>query len=94
MDYKIINNEEENRIEAIINSDRIGLIDYKISNNNILAVYHTEVNQEYEGNGIAAEMTKQLLNYIKEKKYKIKPYCSYTRVYIERNPEYQELVEK
>lgn len=94
MNYKIINNEEENRISAILDGKTIGLIDYEKINQDTIAVYHTEVDEEYEGNGIAAQMTKELIKFVKDKGYKIQPLCSYTKAFIERHSEYSELIFK
>lgn len=43
------------------------------------------------GKGIAARVTRQVLNYARENELKVDPVCPYIRVYIERNPEYKEI---
>jgi len=95
MDYKVIHNTEENRFEAKSDEGLIGLIDYHYTRDQkAMMVTHTEVNPEYEGRGIAGEMTKVLLEYAKENQLKILPICSYTRVYMERYTEYQDLLNR
>lgn len=94
MDYKIQHNNAEDRFEALGFDDTvIGLVDYCISEDGkTLIVPHTEVNKEYEGNGIAGALTKALLDYARLNSYKIMPVCPYTKTYIERHPDYSDLI--
>ncbi len=94
MEYKIENNEEANRFEARNKNQVIGLIDYRMTASDVMTVYHTEVSEDYEGQGIAAGMTKNLLEFLKDNGLKVRPLCPYAKAYIEKHPEYQDLVEK
>jgi len=91
-EYQIISKIEENRIEAVINEQVVGLIDfYQSRDSRTLIVTHTEVIGELEGQGIAGAMTKSLLEYACEHQFKVMPVCPYTRVYMDRHPEYDNL---
>lgn len=92
MEYKIINNVDNNRFEAKLDSEVIGLIDYELSEGNVLIVPHTEVNTKYEGQGIAGAMTKALLEFASVNSYRVLPICPYTKAYIDRHPEYHQLL--
>lgn len=92
MEYKIINNTNNSRIEAKLDSEIIGLIDYELSDDKIMIVPHTEVNTKYEGQGIAGAMTKELLEFAEASGYKVLPICPYTKTYIDRHPEYHKLL--
>ncbi len=92
MEYKIINNTSSSRIEAKLDSEIIGLIDYELSDDKIMIVPHTEVNTKYEGQGIAGAMTKVLLDFAEVSGYKVLPICPYTKTYIDRHPEYHKLL--
>lgn len=93
MDYKILNNQEKNQFEAVTEDKVIGLINYIIDKeDNTITVPHTEVNPEYEGQGIAGAMTQELLEYAKNKNLKVIPICPYTRTYIDRHPQYKDLL--
>ncbi|MDU1905517.1 MAG: GNAT family N-acetyltransferase [Dysgonomonas sp.] len=95
MEYEVKHNEKANRFEAVIGEKVIGLIDYMISSDKkLIIVPHTEVNSEFEGRGIAGEMTKVLLGYVRENNMSISPICPYTAAYITRHPEYQDLLDK
>ncbi len=93
MDYKVQHNIAENRFEVILDN-LISMVEYQIDKDGNMKVFHSEVPVALEGRGIAAAMTKTLLEYVKEKQIKVYPLCSYTRAYIDRHPEYRELVIK
>lgn len=57
-----------------------------------LALTHTIVPPQFEGQGIAAELTAATLEAIRSRGLRIVPQCSYIVRYIQRHPEWQELV--
>jgi len=91
-EYKIVHNEEKSRFEIVING-LTSVADY-IQSGNTIVVTHTGVPKELEGQGIAAAITKTLLDYARESGFQVKPLCSYTASYIMRHTEYQDLLEK
>ncbi len=93
MEYKIKHDSDENRFEALANQEIIGVVNY-YREDNVIVVTHTGVKSEYEGLGIAGALTKDLLSYITKNELKINPLCSYTKSYIDRHPEYQNLLNK
>ncbi len=90
MEYNIVHNEEKNRFETEVEG-LISVVDYK-KHDDVLLVTHTGVPSQLEGRGIAAALTKSLLNYIRNNGFKVNPICPYTKVYIERHPEYEDIV--
>lgn len=86
------NNPTKNRYEAFMGDKLVGVIKYRFESGFTLAVISTEVRSSYQGLGIAAQLTKTLLEEARANKYAINPLCSYTRVYIERHPEFQDLL--
>lgn len=93
MDYEVKHNLADNRFEASSGLLVIGVIDY-YRENNVLIVTHTKVQSEYEGLGIAAALTKKLLIYIAENNLKVTPVCPYTKAYIDRHPEFRDLIQR
>lgn len=91
MEYKISHNQTENRFEALSNQEIIGVVNYD-KEDDVIIVTHTGVEPEYEGQGIAGALTKEVLAYITKNSLKITPLCSYTKAYINRHPEYESLV--
>ncbi len=90
MEYRIEHNRAASRFEVRI-EEKLSLVDY-IKQENVLVVTHTGVPTELEGRGIAAALTKALLEYAKENGLKVKPVCPYTKVYIQKHSEYKDLV--
>lgn len=76
----------------IKDSDKISRLSYEKINDNTLNYYSTYVPDELRGKGIAAILTRFALDYAKENNFKIKPSCSYVRIFIERHPEYNSLL--
>ena len=53
---------------------------------------HTEVPAELEGHGIAGRLAKHALDYARANGLRVVPQCPYVAAYIERHPEYRDLV--
>lgn len=90
MDYNINHNEAENRFETEVDG-LLSVVDYSLQNG-VLMITHTGVPKELEGRGIAAALTKYMLEYARAKGLQVNPICPYTATYIARHPEYSDLV--
>jgi predicted GNAT family acetyltransferase len=90
MEYNVKQNEAQDRFEAEVEG-MISLVDYR-KRDGVLIVTHTEVPEELDGMGIAAALTKTLLDYARENGLKVHPVCSYTKTYLLRHPEYNDIV--
>jgi predicted GNAT family acetyltransferase len=55
---------------------------------------HTSVPAALEGRGIGSALAKAGLEYARANNLAVVPLCSFVRSYIERKPEYQDLVRK
>lgn len=53
---------------------------------------HTEVPAEFEGKGVGGALVKGALEIVRGENLKIVPTCRFVTVYLQRHPEYQELV--
>lgn len=91
MKYQVINNEARNRFEVELNGE-YAFIDYKMQAEDVIALNHTEVPESMEGQGIASVLAEHVFEYIKANHMKVKPYCSFIKVYLQRHPEYNELL--
>lgn len=79
---------ERSRFEIPLGDGDVAEIDYRIDGDTI-TMFHTGVPSEYQGQGIAAVITKYALDWARENGYTVNPLCSYIRVYIQRHPEYR-----
>ncbi len=91
MKYDVKHNENESRFEITING-HLCEIDYTTDLKGNLKILHTGVPMPLEGQGIAAAMTKCMLEYARENNLKVYPFCPYTSSYLQRHPEYEDVV--
>jgi predicted GNAT family acetyltransferase len=90
---KVIHNEKAHRF-YIKSNEKESFLRYEYINDNLINIITTYVPYEQRGKGLASKLAKQALEYAKQKSLKIIPQCSFVRVYLERNKEYQVLVNK
>ena len=76
--------------EAVVDGHRC-VVDYLLRDG-VMTVTHTGVPDAVGGRGIAAELTKFLLDVARTSGWKIIPACSYTAAYVRRHPECNDLI--
>lgn len=91
MEYNVKHNKERKQFE--IELGHLAVVNYT-KQNGYYAITHTGVPHAFRGKGIAGILNKALLDYIREEGAKVLPLCPYTETYIERHPEYQDMVIK
>lgn len=57
-----------------------------------MVIDHTGVPQAIGGRGIAAQLVRTALGYARMRQWRVTPACSYAAAYIERHPEYVDLL--
>lgn len=87
----ITHNKDLNKFEVIIEGET-AFVEYKPIKDNTWSIPHTLVPPSLGGKGIASELVKTLLEHCKKNKIKVIPECSFVEKYIQRHPEWQELV--
>jgi predicted GNAT family acetyltransferase len=88
----IIDNTAASRYEIHV-GDEVALLDYKRHGDRVVLV-HTEVPTSLEGHGLAGQLTKRALDDARAAGLKVVPRCPYAVTYLERHPEYADLVWK
>ena len=83
-------NTERNRFELPV-GDQLALAEYRLEGSSV-AFTHTEVPQAAQGQGVAAQLVKFALDDARENGLTVIPQCPYVARYIERHPEYADLV--
>ncbi len=89
-DINIIHKESAKRFETSIDG-HVGYISYQ-ERDDKLVYDHTIVPQELGGRGIGSALVKYALNYARDNGKKVVPQCSFVVSYIEKHPEYQDLL--
>ena len=87
---QVSNNPEKFRFE-VVSGSQVSKLEYRLGRDRI-ALVHTEVPDELQGQGIGSALVKTALNHAREKNLKVLPYCPFVAAYVERHPEYQDIV--
>ncbi len=90
MDYQLIHNTEKNRYEFDI-KDEVAVMEYQ-PQGDVLIIVHTGVPQDLENQGIAHQLVQKSLDDIRANDQQIIPVCPYVVTFIDRNPEYSDLI--
>lgn len=89
-----LNNQGRGEVQLISETGKIGKMDIAVQDKQ-LVVYHTEVDKQYEGQGLAKLLLEKLVSYARESELKIVPLCPYVHAQFKRNPEaYDDIWEK
>jgi len=67
------------------------VLDYQLGGDHVVFT-HTGVPSAYQGQGLAARLAEAGLQWARAQGLKVVPACSYIRSYIQRHPEWQNLV--
>lgn len=86
----IKHNTAASRFETTVDGVLCGA-DYHLVDG-VMRVTHTEVPSSRGGRGIAAALVAAALAHAKTQGWRVEPWCSYVRRYMQRHPESQELL--
>jgi len=93
MTWKVIHNESNHRFEVHLGEGALAQLAY-VRKGGSLNLAHTEVPPEWEGRGIAAELTRVALEYDRQHQLPVIPSCPYVQAYLNQHPEYRVLLDK
>jgi predicted GNAT family acetyltransferase len=88
----VVHNEAENRFEAAVGGG-LALAAY-IRKGNRIHFTHTEVPEEARHHGVGGALARAGLDYARSANLEVVPRCPFIAAYIERNPEYRDVVVK
>jgi predicted GNAT family acetyltransferase len=84
-------NEAEQRFEIWVDGELAGFSRYQ-RQGGAYAFTHTEIDDRYEGQGLGSALVRSLLDTMRDAGVQVLPYCRFVRGYVERHPEYLDLV--
>jgi len=90
MTLSVFHNQAAHCFEAMVDGHRC-VVDYLLRDG-VMTVTYTGVPDAVGGRGIAAELTKFVLDAATQAGWKLIPACSYTSAYVRRHPEYSPLL--
>lgn len=88
----VTNNKQKHRFEMATGEGETAFIQYTETGEGVLALTHTEVPEEFEGQGIGGALVKGTFEIVEAEGLKIVPLCSFVAAYLQRHPESQSLV--
>lgn len=80
------------RFEIAVDGTRAGLTQFVDSDGQRI-FFHTEVSDEYAGQGLAVELVTQALDATRASGLRVVPVCPYVKRFVEKHQEYADLVD-
>jgi uncharacterized protein len=90
-DAEVTNNTSTSRFELDLGEDT-GFLTYTMQPGNVYVLTHTEVPPQYQGQGIGDRLARGALDQIREAGGRVVPVCGFVKAFIQREPEYSDLV--
>jgi predicted GNAT family acetyltransferase len=88
---EVTDNPQDSRFEIRVGDDLAGVVLYQLRGQ-LLSIIHTEVDDEFQGLGLAGKLARAVLDQARERGLAVLPYCPYIRSWIGKHPEYIDLV--
>ena len=92
-DVEVTDNEAEKRYEARVDGELAGSAYYD-SADDLIVFTHTEVDDAFEGQGVGSILARTALDAVRaDGRRKVIARCPFIKGWIDRHPDYQDLVE-
>ena len=91
MELEFADNPAEHRYEVRADGAVLGLAAYRLRPG-LIAFTHTQIDPRLEGHGAGSQLARTALDDAREKELAVLPFCPFISGWIERHPEYTELV--
>jgi predicted GNAT family acetyltransferase len=88
---EVVDNEREHRFEIRLDGAVAGYAAYRAEPGRVVFT-HTEIDPVFEGRGLGSALARGALDAVRAGGRSIVPQCPFIRGYVERHPEYQDLV--
>ncbi len=72
--------------------DSTASVEYRRAGDGRIALLHTEVPEALSGQGVGSKLVGGTLNAVQAEGLKVVPRCEFVAAYIERHPEYRDLL--
>ncbi|GIH49064.1 GNAT family N-acetyltransferase [Microbispora rosea] len=91
-DARVVDNPSASRYEIIVDGVVAGFAQYRLRDGSMVFP-HTEVRDEFEGRGLGSRLIGGALDGARAAGLRVVPLCSFVAWYIQRHPEYRDLVD-
>jgi predicted GNAT family acetyltransferase len=92
MSVSVADHPEAKRYELAIEGERVGFVTYRLDPE-VITFLHAEVNPAHEREGWGSRLVAGALDDARARGLKVRPVCPFVAAYIERHPDYRELLE-
>lgn len=89
-DLEVVNNEAKGRFEVRL-GDEVAYAEYRLLATGVLFP-HTEVPPAFEGQGVGGKLVRTAMDFVRQRGELVIPVCPFVSAYIQRHPEYHDLV--
>lgn len=87
----ITDDAESRRYVIRVDGRRAGLLQYRL-HPELIELVHTEIYEEFEGRGLGGQLISFALEDARERGLAVLPFCPFVNDYIQRHPQYVDLV--
>lgn len=87
----ITNRPERSRYEIAVEDEVAGFVDYHRFRDEI-ALLHTEIDSRWEGQGLAGQLVRHVLDEARRNGLQVLPYCPFVRGWIGKHTDYVSLI--
>lgn len=91
-DFTVVNDEQSGVYEAIVGDREVAGLTYNVAGDDRVVLAATSVFPEFRGQGIASELIRRVLDDLRAHGKTAIIRCPIVNAFIERNPEYADLV--
>ena len=93
IEIDVVDHPEAHRYEArAADGAVLGFSKYRVEGDTVVFT-HTEVDDAQEGQGVGSRLVRGALDDVRAGGRRIRPLCPFVRAYVDRHPEYTDLVE-
>lgn len=93
MKTEVMDQPDRERYEIRVGGELAGFADYVLTPG-MITFTHTEIDKSFEGKGIGSALTRESLDDVRERGLTVLPVCPFVKGWIERHPEYLDLVHR
>lgn len=87
----VVDDPDEERFEAYVDGELAGFAEYQLAQR-LFVFTHTEVEDRFEGQGIGSALARAALDQVRRRGLKALPLCPFVNAWIDKHPDYRELV--
>lgn len=88
---EIADHPNESRYELRLGGELAAHAQYRLEGD-CVCFTHTEVEPRHEGAGLASKLARHALDDVRSRGLRVRPQCSFFASYIERHPQYAQLI--